>query len=313
MDNFQQGGRYIMGTLFPSFEDGAGVGAHLTYLPPNCKLRYFSSTEANTCLQKVNVTLIGDSTTRETTQELILHLTAQPHDRGLFENPYNCMPGHEHCYKNREYGYSIPTAPGKPKSFINQIWGATKFPCDNGHGLIDLINDHTFLDFTKFKISYPEFCHEFSTTMGYSAKEWGTKGGKWARKILRETDVLIFTAGQHDMDAMAHYPKIDYHLRDYEDRLDFVMSQLAPLARTRVFVATSPQVGRQNFMNRYLNTVAKRVAKKNGFLFLDQNGSMIHRLTGEGKGMTGDWIHAFQRTVFTAANVQLILNVICPK
>ncbi|ORY53485.1 hypothetical protein BCR33DRAFT_732373 [Rhizoclosmatium globosum] len=170
-----------------------------------------------------------------------------------------------------------------------------------------------FLDFTKFKISYPEFCHGFNTTMGFPAKEWGAKGGQWESKVLKEQDVLIYSSGQHDMHGIARYPDVDYHLYEYEERIGFVMSQLAPLATTRVFVATYPQVGRHNFMNRYINSVARRVAKKNGFLFVDQNGSMIHRLTGAGYGLTGDWVHAYPRTIFTATNIQLLLNAICPK
>ncbi|ORY22460.1 hypothetical protein BCR33DRAFT_728733, partial [Rhizoclosmatium globosum] len=308
MDDFQQGGRFLIATLFPTFQEGSGAGAQLIYLPPNCKLRYYSSNEATTCLQTQNITVLGDSTSAESVRDLLAHVTAQLTTK---EWPESSCTLNEPCAKIREFAYESPSSsPNSPSTYITHIWGSTSHPCANGQGVIAYKDNQVFLDWTKFKISYPEFCHHFNESMAYSEKEWAVKG-KWQSKPSKKQDVLVYTSGLHDLQAISGGG--EYKLEDYEVWLDRVMKELAPLARTKVYVATNPTIGRHNFPNRYVNVVSRRVARKNGFLFLDQNGAFIHRLNGDGGAMVGDWVHAHPRAIFTNTNAQLYLNAMCGK
>ncbi|KAJ3288007.1 hypothetical protein HDU79_005162 [Rhizoclosmatium sp. JEL0117] len=313
LENLQQGGRYISSDLFPYTSSSSRAGSRLVFLPANCQLYYYTPQESHTCLHSKNITFLGDSTLEENMTDLVSRLAFKLGDARIPEPVTECPLSK--C-GNREQSFPMPGRPGKPNYFITHIWGATEIPCWNGQGASAFRNP-LFVEWTKFKVSYPEFCHHWEDKLSFPAEEYFPKGGRWEQKLSRKQDVLVYTSGLHDLSAFATKPELNYTLTDYEGQIDYVMKELKDLAKLKVYVAVNPFVGRHGFPARYINDAAKRLSKKHGFLYLDQNGAQLHRLGVSGDPVMGDWIHAHatdhSRTAYTNANSMIFLNALCSK
>ncbi|KAJ3076149.1 hypothetical protein HDU99_001393 [Rhizoclosmatium hyalinum] len=315
LENLQHG-RILSSSLFPAtkfnskdsgYEDFFGQKSpRWRFLPDNCQLHYFSNDETNMCLRDRNVTFLGDSTVFEAVSRLMYQMTGR-----VEEDKWTCPKSTEGCpdRASREMAVLTSAKGSKTRSWVSHVWSANIDACWNGPGAV-AFKDKLFVEWTKFRITEPEFCHHFEESMGYSFKtDWKNLKGAWVKKDWRKQDTLVYSTGLHDL---VSFQGGDYKIEEYGKWVGKAMQELGPLVKHKFILSTNPQVGLMDIANRHINNIARKVAKEHGFQYLDQNGIQLHRLKGNGEVIIGDTLHG-KGSDFGLAVVQLYLNAFCPK
>ncbi|ORY53302.1 hypothetical protein BCR33DRAFT_815537 [Rhizoclosmatium globosum] len=272
--NLQFGGRFLKPTLFPNANTSVvdtskwidkigGQDVFLRFLPAKCKLHYFNVHESQDCVTNKNITFMGDSTLAESVKRLMLHLH---NDYADFQCPHSTANCEARSY--REGQFETTNAQSSLPSYLSLLWAPSLDVCAPLGGAYAFENP-LFADWLRFRSSYPESCHNYEDKLGLSLKlDWKSPNGTWRKLPAKKQEFLFFSSGVHDLCHWA-FENTNYMIGNYTKWMDQAMSELAGTAKNKIYITVSPKVGKVDTSTEFINKIARKLAAKHGYSFIE--------------------------------------------
>ncbi|KAJ3393988.1 hypothetical protein HDU84_000487 [Entophlyctis sp. JEL0112] len=301
-----------------------GRGADLSFFPEKCRLRYRSVPEAQQCLHRKTVAFVGDSTFEELLIDLVSHVFGDDptSDEFIDIDPYVAVSTEQpDCNQRRRREFSASGVFKELHSFtrLSMIWGPQLAPCGfsvgNGTAL-SLFNDPLHVERLLFKLRFSASINKLPYVSDEQEIPFRLAAPLiygWERHYA---DLIVFGSGLHDMEDFGPEGSV-YTIEDYPAMIEKALHLLKtenPRALI-VFLTTNTKIAQSNFYIRHINDAGKAAAHKLGIPVIDANGIQKHRLRGDLSWHFGDYHHSTnfrERSPFSHAVVQMILNALCP-